>query len=143
MCQYITCKKHLQNPIKNLHLKCLAEFWMYFAKIFRKPFPNHLCLSTFLDMQFQTMPSQVTLSSVFRLGLKVLRSTFNYLYLFEHIFLQVQVVCKDYFHYRGSFSKKKKPKKKTSGVIIVCSGFEKVYFIYNWKEMIGNSLTKH
>ena len=89
------------------------------------------------------MPSQVTLSSVFRLGLKVLRSTFNYLYLFEHIFLQVQVVCKDDFHYRGSFSKKKKNKKKTSGEIIVCSGLEKVYFIYNWKEMIGNSLTKH
>ena len=38
---------------------------------------------------------------------------------------------------------KKKTKKKTSGVIIVCSGLEKVYFIYNWKEMIGNSLTKH
>ena len=44
------------------------------------------------------MPSQVALSSVFRLALKILRSIFNYLHLFERIFLQFQVVCKDDFH---------------------------------------------
>ena len=43
------------------------------------------------------MPSQVALSSVFRLALKILCSTFNYLYLIERIFLQVQAVCKDDF----------------------------------------------
>ena len=61
------------------------------------------------------MPSQVALSSVFRLALKTLYSTFNYLYLFERIF---QVVGKDDFlvpflssvftlHFRGSISQKK------------------------------------
>ena len=40
------------------------------------------------------MPSQVALSSVFRLAVKALCSTFNYLYLFERIF---QVVGKNDF----------------------------------------------
>ena len=64
------------------------------------------------------MPSQVALSSVFRLAVKALCSTFNYLYLFERIF---QVVGKDDFlvpflscvfmlHFIGSISKKKKSK---------------------------------
>ena len=44
------------------------------------------------------MPNQVALSSVFRLALKTLSNTSNYLYLFQYIFLQVQVVCKDDFH---------------------------------------------
>ena len=45
-------------------------------------------------MQFQTMPSQVALSSVFRLALKTLCSAFNYLYLLERV---LQLVCKDSF----------------------------------------------
>ena len=67
------------------------------------------------------MSSQVALSSVFRLAIKILCSTFNYLYLFERISLQVQVVYKDDFHvpfvcvfmlrFRGSFSQKNKNKK--------------------------------
>ena len=44
------------------------------------------------------MPSQSALSIVFSLALKILCSTFNHLYLFECVFLQVQVVCKDDFH---------------------------------------------
>ena len=46
-------------------------------------------------MQFQTMSSQGALSSVFRLALKILRSTFKHLYLFE---IQVQVVYKGDSH---------------------------------------------
>ena len=76
-------------------------------------------------MQFQTMSSQGALSSVFRLALKILRSTFKHLYLFE---LQVQVVYKGDSHVsfvcvcvtlQRVFSQKKK---KKSGVVIVCSG---------------------
>ena len=106
------------------------------------------------------MPSQVALSSVFRLVLKILCSTFNYLYLFERIFLQVQVVrfsfsndfhlkififllCVFMLHFRGSFSQNNNNKKKTSGVIIFWSGLEKVSFIFYWKEVIENSLIKH
>ena len=75
------------------------------------------------------MPSQVALSSVFRLGLKHLCSTFNYLYLFEHTFLQARVVHEDDFHLtfvclcytlEGLFHKKQ-TNKKASGVITVCS----------------------
>ena len=44
------------------------------------------------------MPSQVALSSVFRLGLKHLCSTFSYLYLFEHTFLQARAVHEDDFY---------------------------------------------
>ena len=33
--------------------------------------------------------------------------------------------------------------KKASGVIIVRSELEKVYFIFYWKEMIENSLINH
>ena len=93
------------------------------------------------------MPSQVALSSVFKLALKPLYSTFNYLYLFERIF---QVVGKDDFlvpflpcvfmlHFIGSISKKKKAR----GVIIVGSGSENVHFIFYWKEMIGNFVTNY
>ena len=41
------------------------------------------------------MPNQVSLSSVFMLALKTVCSISSYLYLFERIFLQVRVVCKD------------------------------------------------
>ena len=43
------------------------------------------------------------------------------------------------------FTKENKTNKKnkTSGVIIVCSGLEKVSFIFYLKERIGNSLTIH
>ena len=51
------------------------------------------------------------------------------------------LLCVFMLHFRGSFSHKKF--KKASGVIIVRSGLEKVYFIFYWKEMIGNSLTNH
>ena len=44
------------------------------------------------------MPSQGALSSIFNLALKILCSTFKHLYLFERVFLQVQVVSKDDFH---------------------------------------------
>ena len=33
--------------------------------------------------------------------------------------------------------------KKANGVIIAHAGLEKVYFIFCWKEMIGNSSTNH
>ena len=92
------------------------------------------------------MPSQVALSSVFRLALKTLCSTFNYLYLFGRIF---QIVGKDDFlvpflscvfilHFRGSISHK-----KARGVIIGCSGSENVHFIFYWKEMIENFVTNY
>ena len=65
-------------------------------------FPNinvsQLFLVAFSGMKFQTMPSQGALSSIFSLALKILCSTFKHLYLFERVFLQVQVVCKDDFH---------------------------------------------
>ena len=63
------------------------------------------------------MPSQVALSSVFGLALKILCNTLNYLHLFERIVLQVQVICEDDFHvpfvcimlhFRGSSSHTKK-----------------------------------
>ena len=124
---------------------------MYFGKIFRTFFPNICVSQLFLiassGMQFQTMPSQSALSSVFRLALKILCSAFNYLHLFERIFSQVQIICKDDFHvllcvfmlhFRRSFSHTK----KTSGIIIVCLGLEKVSFVFYWKEMLGSSLTK-
>ena len=44
------------------------------------------------------MLSQGALSSVFSLALKIFCSTFKQLYLFEHVFLQVQVVGKDDFY---------------------------------------------
>ena len=87
------------------------------------------------------MPSQVALSSVFRLVLKILCGAFNYLYLFEHMFLEVQVVCKDDFHIpfvclcytlEGIFHKTKTIK-KTRGVIIVCSGLKKVSSYFTGK----------
>ena len=40
-------------------------------------------------------------------------------------------------HLEGIFRTKNK---KASGVILLHSGLEKVYFIFYWKEMIGNSL---
>ena len=49
-------------------------------------------------IKFQTMPSELALSSVFKLPLNILGSAFNYLDLFERIFLQVQLVYKDDFH---------------------------------------------
>ena len=49
-------------------------------------------------IKFQTMPSQVALSSVFKLPVNILGSAFNYLDLFECIFLQVQLVYKDDFY---------------------------------------------
>ena len=94
------------------------------------------------------MPSQVALSSVFRLTLKILCNTLSYLYLFERIFsssLQRWFSC--FFCVRlcytleGLFHKKKL--KKASGVIIVGSRLEKGYLIFYWKEMIGNFLTNH
>ena len=72
---------------------------MHFAKFSELPFANiyvpQLFLIASFGMQFQTVPSQVALSNVFRLALKILGSTFNFLYLFECIF---QVLCKDDFH---------------------------------------------
>ena len=50
-------------------------------------------------------------------------------------------LCMFMLHFRGSFSHTQN--KKASGVIIVSSGLEKVYFIFYWKEMIGKSLTNH
>ena len=44
------------------------------------------------------MPSQGALSSVLSLALKILCSTVKHLYLFERVFLQVQVVFKNDFH---------------------------------------------
>ena len=44
-------------------------------------------------------------------------------------------------HFTYSFSQKKI--KKASEVIITGSALEKVYFIFYWEEMIGNSLTNH
>ena len=91
------------------------------------------------------MPSKVALSSIFGWTLKILCNTFNYLYLFEGIFsssLQgfscffCMCLCytlEDLFHTEI---------KKESRVIIVWSGLKKVYFIFYWKEMIGNSLNK-
>ena len=68
------------------------------------------------------MRSQVTLSSVFRLALKILCRTFNYLYLSEGTLLKVQVVSKDDFHvpfvcvyvtlYSVLFTKKRRRKNK-------------------------------
>ena len=140
---------------KNLHRRCLTGFWMYFAKIFRTTFSKHLCFPTFLDSFFQNVvsnngkiPSQVALSSVFRLALIILCSTFSYLYLFQGNFLSSLQrwfscsfsVCLCYT-LEGIFHKKNI--KKASGVIIVHSELEKVYFIFCWKEMIGNSSTNH
>ena len=51
------------------------------------------------------------------------------------------LLCVFILHFRKSFSQKSF--KKASGVIIVYSGLEKVYFIFYWKGMIGNSLTNH
>ena len=86
------------------------------------------------------MSSQVTFSSVFRLGLKILCSTFNYLYLFEPIFAKI-IFMFLLSHFRWPFSQKKI--KKTSEVITTGSALKKVYFIFYWKERIGNSLTNH
>ena len=44
------------------------------------------------------MLNQGALSSVFSLALEILCSTFKHLYLFEFVFLQIQIVCKDDFH---------------------------------------------
>ena len=92
------------------------------------------------------MPSQVALSRVFRLALKILSSTFNYLHLFEHIFYKfwwftemifMFLLCVFMLHFRGSFSQKNKSKKKTSGVIVICSGLENFFHILlkrdDWK----------
>ena len=43
-------------------------------------------------------------------------------------------------HFRYPFSQKNK---KANEVIITGSALEKVYFIFYWEEMIGNSLTNH
>ena len=87
---------------------------MYFAKHFSQASSG---------MYFQTMPSQVALSSVYRLALKIVCSTFNYLYLFERNFLQVQVVCKDDFNVPFvSFY-------VTLKSVIVCSELENVSFV--------------
>ena len=96
------------------------------------------------------MNSQVALSSVFRFGLTNLCSTFSYLYLLEHNFLQVKVVCKDDFHipcvfmlhFRRFFSQKTN-KRIRIAVIIVCSVLKTVSFIFYRKEMMGNSLIKY
>ena len=45
------------------------------------------------------------------------------------------------YTFEGIFHKKNL--EKASGVIIVLSGLGKVYFIFYWKGMIGNSLTNH
>ena len=44
------------------------------------------------------MPSQGALTSVLSIALKNLCSTVKHLYLFERVFLKVQVVCKNDFH---------------------------------------------
>ena len=44
------------------------------------------------------MLSQGALTSVLSIALKILCSTVKHLYLFERVFLQVQVVCKNDFH---------------------------------------------
>ena len=94
------------------------------------------------------MPIQVASSSIFRLALKTLCSTCNYLYLFERIFsssLQRWFSCSFCvflcYTLEGLFHKKNL--KKASGVIIVGSGSENVYFIFYWKEIIGNFLTNY
>ena len=94
------------------------------------------------------MPIQVASSSIFRLALKTLCSTCNYLYLFERIFsssLQRWFSCSFCvclcYTLEGVFHKKKS--KKASGVIIVGSGSENLYFIFYWKEIIGNFLTNY
>ena len=51
------------------------------------------------------------------------------------------LLCVFMLHFRRSFSKKNL--KKASGLIIAHSGFQKVYFIFYWKEIIGNSLPNH
>ena len=48
-------------------------------------------------------------------------------------------LCVLMLHFRGSFSQKS----IKSEVLIVRSGLGKVYFIFYWKEMIGNSLANH
>ena len=87
---------------------------MYFAKfpelLFANIYVPQLFLIASFGMQFQTVPSQVALSSVFRLALKILGSTFNFLYLFECIF---QVVFKMIFMFLLSedhFTENKKSK---------------------------------
>ena len=85
MCQSITCQKHLHNPIKhlsssllwkslmdlgnyfykNLVLRCLRGFWMYFAKIFRTHFSKHLCFTTFLGSFFKNQVWNDAYSSCF------------------------------------------------------------------------------
>ena len=93
------------------------------------------------------MPSQGALSSVSSLALKILFSIFKHLYLFECVFLQVQLVCKDNFHFLFAcvyltpatifFTK------KSSAIIIVCSGLERAFFIFYWEERIVNPLFRH
>ena len=87
---------------KKLHLRFLTGFECISLRFSEHLFPNICVSQLFLigssGMQFQTMPNQSALSNVFRLALKNLCSTFNHLYLFECVFLQVQVVCKDNFY---------------------------------------------
>ena len=93
------------------------------------------------------MPSQVALSSVFRLALKILCSTFSYLYLFERIFsdsLQRWFSCSFCvclcYTLEALFHEKIKKSKWSN----YCSlRVRKSLFQFYWKEMIGNSLTNH
>ena len=73
----------------------LLRFSEYF---FPKICVSQVFLIASSRMYFQTMASQGALSNVFSLALRILRSTFKYLCIFECVFLQVQVVWKDDFH---------------------------------------------
>ena len=118
---------------------------MYFAKLFRTHFSKQLYFLTLLDSFFRKLVSSNVSSryfvKCFQLSSKHFAQYFQILeFIWTWFFSQVQVVCKNDAHASfvcvyvalfGYFFHEKS--EKVSGVIIVCSGWGKVSFIFTWK----------